>query len=75
MKIQKIFIGGWFQRTTLHLSEIFDFLKGKKSPLDLDAQRLDQLRKKLNLDSVEMKIEEFELIEINAKNKIKVNNF
>jgi len=38
MKVEKIFVGGWFQRTTLHLSEIYDFLKEAKSPLDLNKK-------------------------------------
>lgn len=44
--IQQISIGGWFQRTTLHLSEIYDFLKYAESPLDLESKKLKSLRKK-----------------------------
>ena len=36
MKIDGIYIGGWFQRTTLQLSEIYDFLKYGKSELALN---------------------------------------
>ena len=38
MKIQKIYIGGWFQRTTLQLSEIYDFLRDGESKLELDKR-------------------------------------
>lgn len=31
MKISNVYIGGWFQRTMLQLSEIYDFLRECKS--------------------------------------------
>ena len=55
-KIEKIYIGGWFQRTTLHLSEIYDFLKQADSPLKLDKAKLSELRNEMRISSVEMKL-------------------
>ena len=52
MKISKIFIGGWSQRTTLHLSEIWDFLNEQKSDLDLPQDKLNQAVKDMDLKSV-----------------------
>lgn len=52
MTIQKIYIGGWFQRTTLHLTEIWDFLKHGKSNLDFPKEKLDEARKALSIDKV-----------------------
>lgn len=52
MTIQKIYIGGWFQRTTLHLTEIWDFLNRGKSNLDFPKEKLDEARNSLSLDSV-----------------------
>ncbi len=52
MKISKIFIGGWFQRTTLHLSEIWDFLNEQKSELDIPNDKLKQAARNLNLKNV-----------------------
>ncbi|MBI5079187.1 hypothetical protein HZB06_00720 [Candidatus Wolfebacteria bacterium] len=52
MTIQKIYIGGWFQRTTLHLTEIWDFLNRGKSNLDFPKEKLDEARNALSLDSV-----------------------
>lgn len=52
MIIQKIYIGGWFQRTTLHLTEIWDFLKNEKSDLDLPQNKLDEARNALSLEDV-----------------------
>ena len=41
MTIQKIYIGGWFQRTTLHLTEVWDFLKYGKSHLGFPQSYFD----------------------------------
>lgn len=48
----RIFYGGWYQRTTLHLSEVYDFLHRGKTKLQLDLEKLQKLRQGLNLDSV-----------------------
>ncbi|MCI0620008.1 hypothetical protein L0Y40_03205 [Candidatus Wolfebacteria bacterium] len=47
MKIEQTYIGGWFQRTTLHLSEIYDFIQGEESPLGFDNNKLAKLRQAL----------------------------
>jgi len=52
MTIQKIYIGGWFQRTTLHLTETWDFLKHGESNLDFPKEKLDEVRDSLSLDEV-----------------------
>lgn len=52
MKISKIFIGFWFQRTTLHLSEIWDFLNEQKSELDIPKDKIKQSAKSLDLKKV-----------------------
>ena len=52
MTIQKIYIGGWFQRTTLHLTETWDFLKHGKSNLDFPKEKLDEVRDSLSLNEV-----------------------
>ncbi|MBD3248138.1 hypothetical protein GF382_02510 [Candidatus Falkowbacteria bacterium] len=66
MKVQKILIGGWFQRTTLHLSEIYDFLKEAKSPLDFDKKKLKELKDSLNLRGVDMKVDNLEHIDVSS---------
>ena len=45
MKIDRIYIGGWFQRTMLQLTEIYDFLRDKKSHLKLDQEKIISNRK------------------------------
>lgn len=72
MKIQKIFIGAWFQRTALHLSEIYDFLKEADSPLDLSKDKLKKLKGDLDIRKVSMKIDDLEYINISSKGGIGV---
>ena len=43
MKIERIYIGGWFQRTTLQLSEIYDFVRDGTSQLKLDKNKLQKI--------------------------------
>ena len=50
MKIGGIYIGGWFQRTTLQLSEVYDFLKYGTSQLKLDKNKLVKLWEALDIN-------------------------
>lgn len=51
-KKYKIFYGGWYQRTTLHLSEVYAFFKNGTSKLPFDQSRLTFLKDGLNLSNV-----------------------
>ena len=53
MKISNIYIGGWFQRTMLQLSEIYDFLRDCKSELKLDKNKLAEYRKNLIIGNID----------------------
>jgi len=70
MEVEHIFVGGWFQRTTLHLSELYDFLTEGESPLELDKQKLKSLKKDLNLKSVEMMVDSLQYILATTKSDI-----
>lgn len=52
MKIQKIYIGGWFQRTTLHLSEIWEALNEQKTEIELDIAKLKKLIETLKVKAI-----------------------
>lgn len=67
---ERIYIGGWFQRTTLHLSEIYDFLTGEESPLDLDKEKMNSFRDKMEINSVEMNLGCFDFIRVTNKDNI-----
>lgn len=75
MKVQKIYIGGWFQRTTLQLSEIYDFLRWGTSRLDLNKRKLTSLHTALSLSNVEYGISGLEYIEISTRVNIVVKIF
>ena len=51
-EISKVYFGGWYQRTTLHLTEIFNFLADARSDLDLSKQKLLVLKTELRLKLV-----------------------
>lgn len=52
MKLKRVYIGGWFQRTTLHLTEVWDFLKYGSSRLEFSAGDLARLRTPLEIATV-----------------------
>ena len=68
MKIKSITIGGWFQRTTLHLTEIYDFLnENNSSSLKfLDHKLLQSNFKKLKIKTVERVADEIEYLKVVA---------
>jgi hypothetical protein len=64
--------GGWYQRTTLHLTELFEFLVNKKSRLYLDESKLKTFHEKLNLKNVERKTGYLEYLKISTKSGIRI---
>lgn len=78
MKIENIYIGGWFQRTTLQLSEIYDFLKYAESELDLDKKKLVKLRDNLNISrdfGVSYHVEGLECLKFSTNDNINIKIF
>lgn len=53
MKIEKMYVGGWFQRTMLQLTEIYDFLREKTSILKLNKKKLEDFRKNLGIGKID----------------------
>ena len=68
MKIDKVYIGAWFQRTTLQLSEVYDFLRFSTSELALEPKKLKELHKNLMIESVTYDIDCLEYLKFNASN-------
>ena len=62
MEIKRVYVGGWFQRTRLHLGEIYDFLREAKSPLNLDSGELLKLRDQLSITKLEMTVDRLEFV-------------
>ena len=53
MKISNVYIGGWFQRTMLQLTEIYDFVRECKSQLHLEQEKLEEHHKNLGIGKIE----------------------
>ena len=74
-EVVKITFGGWYQRTTLHLSEIYQFLSSASSKLDLDKAILKQNHKKLNLKSVSRETGYLDYIKAVTKDGIEIRYY
>ncbi len=75
MKITNVYIGGWFQRTMLQLTEIYDFLRAKSSKLDLDQEKLNELHKNLAIGKIDYGVAGEEYIEFTTAYEITVKIF
>lgn len=75
MRIEKVYIGGWFQRTTLQLSEIYDFLREAKSELNLDKKKLVKLHDALDLSTIEYGIDGLEFIKATTRVGVNIKIF
>lgn len=75
MKINSIYIGGWFQRTMLQLSEMYDFLRNGESQLKLNKKKLAELRKDLSIGSIEYGVSGEEFISFITSEHLKIKIF
>ena len=75
MKIEKIYIGGWFQRTMLHLTEIYDFLREGTSRLDLNKNKLTKLHEALEIEELYYEVDGFEFITFSTKSGVNFKIF
>jgi hypothetical protein len=74
MKISNVYIGGWFQRTMLQLTEVYDFLRDARTQLDLDVEKLKELRKNLGIGRVDYGVdgEEYLFFTTNVNISVKI---
>lgn len=75
MKINNVYIGGWFQRTMLQLSEVYDFLRASEVKTKLDQKKLDQYRKNLEIGRIEYGVEGEEYVKFTTAMDISVKIF
>lgn len=75
MKVSNAYVGGWFQRTMLQLSEIYDFLRDAKTKLALDQDKLVEYRKNLQIGRIDYGVQGEEYIEFTTALNIKVKIF
>ena len=71
----RVTYGGWYQRTTLHLSEIYDLLALGKSNLNLSKDKLSEFYKKFDFESVIREAGYFEFVKAKSKNGIEVRYY
>lgn len=72
MKITNVYIGGWFQRTMLQLTEIYDFLREAKSKLQLEEEKLQEYRKALAIGKIDYGVDGEEYIRFTTAYDISV---
>ena len=72
MKIEKIYIGGWFQRTMLQLSEIYDFIRDSSSQLNLDKEKLAEHRTNLEISNIDYGVSGEEYVSFTTASHIAV---
>ncbi len=70
-----ITFGGWYQRTTLHLSEVYEFLRNGSSHLDLPPEKLLANYKKLNLNSVTRELKDLEYVKATTTDGIEIRYY
>lgn len=75
MKISNVYIGGWFQRTMLQLSEIYDFLREGTSRLNLEPKKLEEYRKNLEIGKIDYGVAGEEYIKFTTAQNIAVKIF
>jgi hypothetical protein len=70
-----VVFGGWYQRTTLHLSEVQRFLLGVDNNIDLPDAKIKKFRAGLGLKSVKRKVGYLEFLDVETKDGIRIRYF
>ena len=71
----KITYGGWYQRTTLHLSEIYDLFSHGKSSLNLAQEKISEFYNKFQFSSVSREAGYLEFVKVKVKNGIEIRYY
>src|SRR3989338_6271097 len=71
----KITFGGWYQRTSLHLTEIYDFLSKCESRLSLSKEKLKEFHKDLNLKFATKETGNLDFVKAETKNGIEIRYY
>lgn len=70
-----VIFGGWYQRTTLHLSEVYGFLSEGFSKLDLSRKKLKQLQESLRLIEVVREVGNLEYVKATTAEGIEIRYY
>tara|TARA_Y100000310_G_C20261071_1_gene613655 strand:- start:21 stop:404 length:384 start_codon:yes stop_codon:yes gene_type:complete len=71
----KVSVGGWYQRTTLHLSELQAFFTNAESRLELSESKLRRYHEDLNLKSVKRVTGHFEYIQAITRTGLEIRYY
>jgi len=71
----KITYGGWYQRTTLHLSEIYEYFTNANSYLNLDKDKLKVLHDTLNLKEITREVSYLEYVKALTHDGIEIRYY
>ncbi len=74
-KLFTVTFGGWYQRTTLHLSEIYDLFALGRTTLKLNQEKVSHLRAKLNLTYVSREADTLEYILCKTSDGIEIRYY
>ncbi|MDP2860564.1 MAG: hypothetical protein Q8N98_02510, partial [bacterium] len=74
-KTFKITYGGWYQRTTLHLSEIYDLFALGSSRLWLDKEKLTKIKESLNLEEISRETGYLEFVKARTRDEISIRYY
>src|SRR3989344_5750368 len=72
---RKVIFGGWYQRTTLHLSEIYDLFALGHSTLPLSTEKLRAFHGSLSFKSVTRQSGYLEFIQAETKTGIIIHYY
>ena len=71
----RVTYGGWYQRTTIHLTEVYDFLSECKSSLPLNQNNLKSLRANLRIKNVTREADYLEYVKMTTTDGIQVRYY
>ncbi len=71
----KVSFGGWYQRTTLHLTEIYDLLAFGSSDLDLSKEELKKIQSSLDLAEVKREVGYLEYVKARTNKGIEIRYY
>jgi hypothetical protein len=70
-----VYFGGWYQRTTLHLTEVANFFSTGKSELPLVKEKLRELREGLELIEMSREAGSLEFVRARTKEGIEIQYY
>ncbi len=71
----RVTYGGWFQRTTLHLSEIYEFFSKGDSRLPLSKEKLKELFDSLNIEEVKREAGYLEYVYVKTRDGVEIKYY